>query len=172
MTDIDALFERIEAERKAWPIWKKARMWFKWNVAQPVRKFPREVRWFIQRGRRGWSDYDMWSMDSHIARLNIEMLARLREIAHGYPGGLTDGVDEPWYSEDDRVHFAAQNALIDAQIGFEGGDGFERWKAMLAYFEEGWRGAIAYIDDYEKDGHERFKAMMPLYAEWFGGLWD
>ena len=43
---------------------------------------------------------------------------------------------------------------------------------MLAYFEEGWRGAVTAIDDYDKVGHERFKTMIPLYAEWFGGLWD
>jgi len=172
MSNVEELFERIEAERKAWPIWKKASMQWRWKVAQPLRRFPREVRWFIQRGRRGWSDCDLWGMDGHIARLNVEMLSRLREIAHGYPAGLTNGTDEPWYSDEDRAKFAEQNARIDAQIGFTGDDGFERWKAMLTYFEDGWRGELAYLDDFDEAGHERFKAMMPLYAEWFGGLWD
>ena len=171
---LDSIMERVQAEREAWPIWKKAYMQFRWKIAQPVRRFPREVRWFVQRGRRGWSDYDLWGMDGHIARVNIEMLAELRRVAHGYPTGLTRGDEEAWLTDDDRARRWPEIQAIDAQIGFEGGpnDGFERWCAMLAYFEEGWRGALSEIEDFDESGREHFKAMLPLYGEWFGGLWD
>lgn len=113
-------------------------------------------------------------MDSYIARLNIEMLTRLRRDAHGSPIGLSRGDDESWLNDDERDARMVEIVKIDAQIDYEGdpNDGFERWRAMLAYFEEGWRGAIADIDDYDENGRERFRAMLPLYGEWFGGLWD
>jgi len=174
-TTFDDLMARIDAERREWSIFKKATMQFRWKVAQPAREFPRRVRWFIQRGRRGWSTCDMWGTDSHIARVNAEMMAELRRVAHGHPVGLSIESSEPWINNaDKRAEVMAQIEAIDVQIGFEGDydDGFERWKAMLTYFERGWRDAATYIDDMDIEAHDRFKAMLPLYGEWFGGLWD
>jgi hypothetical protein len=172
---LDQIFARIEAKREAWPIWRKVWMNARWHIFQPINRFPRRVRWFIQRGRRGWSTCDMWGADGHIARVNAEMIAELRRVAHGSPMGLgLDSIEDWGPSDEERNKVMAQIEAIDTQIGFEGdfNDGFERWKAMLAYFEAGWRSEIAYIEDYDTEGHERFKAMLPLYGEWFGGLWD
>jgi hypothetical protein len=171
---LDDLLDEIEERRRAWPLHRKIWMQFRWKVAQPVRHFPSRVRWFVQRGRRGWSTCDMWGADSHIARVNAEMIAELRRVAHGSPVGLGRGDDESYLTDEERDARMPDIERIDAQIGFEGdpNDGFGRWKAMLAYFEAGWRSEITYIEDYDTEGHERFKAMLPLYGEWFGGLWD
>jgi hypothetical protein len=45
----------------------------------------RQVRWFVQRGRRGWADRDMWSLDGYLCRVAGETVARLRDTGHGYP---------------------------------------------------------------------------------------
>ena len=44
-----------------------------------------EIKWFLQRGRRGWADRDTWSMDSYLERVIPGMLIRLANAAHGYP---------------------------------------------------------------------------------------
>jgi hypothetical protein len=171
--------ERIMAERKAWSRRKKIAMAAR-RVVSRVRYFPSQqihsVKWFIQRGRRGWSDCDLWNMDGHIARLNVEMLAELRSIAHGSPVGLGCSEDEQWLTPEQREERWNEIQKIDALIGFDGGrkaSGFDRWMAMLAYFEDGWRGVLRESDDnHYREDHEKFKTMMPLYAEWFGGLWD
>ncbi len=171
---LEDIMDRLAKERSQWSLRRKVWMNFRWKVAQPIERFPRQVRWFIQRGRRGWSDYDMWGMDYYMARLNIEMLVELRRNAHGYPGDLTNGTNEPWLDDDDRSRLTVKNALIDTQIGFKGDpdDGFERWRAMLAYFEHGWRCQVSHMEDVGDEGHERFKEMLPLYGEYFGALWD
>lgn len=50
-----------------------------------------QVKWFIQRGRRGWSDSDAWGWDSHHAQVMVGVLQYLRKHRHGYPVGLTPG---------------------------------------------------------------------------------
>ena len=38
-----------------------------------------EVKWFIQRGRRGYSDRDTWSLDQYLASWMPEALERLEK---------------------------------------------------------------------------------------------
>lgn len=49
----------------------------------------REVKWFIQRGRRGYADCDVWSVDGYLTRIVPQMLETLRKNAIGYPVGST-----------------------------------------------------------------------------------
>lgn len=55
-----------------------------------IREFPRRVKWFIQRGRRGWADCDVWNFDTYLARVIGEGAAKLRDISHGHPGELNE----------------------------------------------------------------------------------
>ena len=43
------------------------------------------VKHFIQRGRRGWSDRDLWSLDNHLEKILAGSLVRLADTAHGHP---------------------------------------------------------------------------------------
>ncbi len=42
------------------------------------------VKAFIQRGRRGWSDRDAWSMYSHVGPMMADMLKTMREKSWSY----------------------------------------------------------------------------------------
>jgi len=33
-----------------------------------------EIKQFVQRGRRGWADSDVWSVDHYVASILIQML--------------------------------------------------------------------------------------------------
>ena len=50
-----------------------------------------EVKWFIQRGMRGYSERDIWGWYSHHAVMMVGVLQYLRKHKHGYPIGLTPG---------------------------------------------------------------------------------
>lgn len=56
----------------------------------------RSVRWFIQRGRRGWSARDTWSFDLYICQVLSEGIAWLAEHDHGYPGYDDWDTPEKW----------------------------------------------------------------------------
>lgn len=172
---LDAIMERILAERRAWPLWRKVWMKFRWKVVQPLRRLPRQIKWYAQRARRGWADYDMWGADYYIARVNAELMADLRKWAHGHPMGLGTDSIRSWGVTDERyAEMVAEIEAIDAKIGYDGplSDGFERWKAMLTYFEDGWRAYLRFTDTMDPKDKAQFTEMLPLYGEWFDGLWD
>lgn len=54
-----------------------------------VRMFPENayynVKYFIQRGSRGWADRDTWSLDSYLANVLSYSLCYLKEHKHGTP---------------------------------------------------------------------------------------
>lgn len=70
-----------------------------------------EIRWFWQRGRRGWSIKDTWSFDLYICGVLSSGVAWLAEHDHGYPGVEPWETPEKWkaYLEDLAFRLAAWN---------------------------------------------------------------
>ena len=68
--------------------------WYNWaaNFPHPHRYFIHlnlPGKWFIQRGVRGYSDQDVWSIDMFLASIMPKMLRQLRgRIVHSTPLGL------------------------------------------------------------------------------------
>lgn len=58
-----------------------------WNNTLRPKRIRQHVAWFIQRGRRGWSDSDVWSTDSYITRVLGEMIGELSRTTQSWPGG-------------------------------------------------------------------------------------
>jgi len=92
MRTIEDLREAYEA-RKQWELdhpWRTfIKKWF-WKV--PFRVFPekivdscRRLRWFLQRGKRGFSEFDLWGMDEYLATLIRDMLRTYLKVNLGYP---------------------------------------------------------------------------------------
>jgi hypothetical protein len=46
------------------------------------------AKYFIQRGKRGYSDRDVWGWYSHHAEMMVGVLQHLRKYKHGHPIGL------------------------------------------------------------------------------------
>ena len=65
-----------------------------------------DVRFFIQRGKRGWSDRDAWGVDYYLAEIIPPMLRRLVEMGNGFPANnLTeDYTGEDWEKEFKKWH--------------------------------------------------------------------
>jgi transcriptional regulator with XRE-family HTH domain len=49
---------------------------------------------FIQRGTRGWSDSDLFEMDTYLAKLIGEMLGALAKTTNGYPDRSVNSFEE------------------------------------------------------------------------------
>ena len=65
----------------------KRLLWFERTKFVNPKEWYRQIKWFIQRGKRGYSDQDLWNADSHIART---VLAFIEMNRMGYPMGLTE----------------------------------------------------------------------------------
>lgn len=147
--------------------------WATYRFLQSIKYFPREVKWFIQRGYRGWADCDVWSFDSYIARVCTGGLKQLRDNASGTP--LHVFPKDHWDSssnkrdkeERERIDREARKAWrdqLDTMI-----DGFQ---AHLDAYD------IPFMEDYdaykvEVERHEKRRVNgMMLFVEHFSALWD
>jgi hypothetical protein len=68
-----------------------------WNdIFHPVR-LCRKVKWFFQRGSRGWADCDTWGLDDYLNSWMPKALVYLKAHKHGIPTSIfeeADGTDE------------------------------------------------------------------------------
>jgi hypothetical protein len=69
------------------------------------------VKWFLQRGWRGYADSDVWSLDWYLRKFMPQALGDLKS-GPGYPSGLTE---EKWNKilDDIAAGFLAAHALAD-----------------------------------------------------------
>ena len=71
----------------------------------------RKIKWFFQRGRRGFADVDVWNMDWYLEHLILNMLKQLRETKHGYPSCFE--TSEEWDEEFDKMIYYFEEAFED-----------------------------------------------------------
>ena len=86
-------FERTEDMFAAWD--KENEKWYNKYFVIPfhtsiyaIMEFPSKVKWFYQRGSRGWSDRSAWSIDTWLVNNLIPMLERLKRDKHGTPTSM------------------------------------------------------------------------------------
>lgn len=123
-----------------------------------------EIKQFVQRGRRGWADSDVWSVDHYVASILIQMLKKLKETKQGSPIELTE---EEWSDKLNQMieAFEAANRVIEDEYYEEIGDDAEIIrKASKEELEECNRRLEADIKIFE-DG-------MKIFTKYFFGLWD
>ena len=49
----------------------------------------RDIKWFIQRGKRGYSDCDVWGFDYYLSKVIKEGCLSIKNNCHGHPCDLT-----------------------------------------------------------------------------------
>jgi hypothetical protein len=93
---------------------------FKYNSWGNPCQMYRDIRWFIQRGRRGWSDRDTWSLDHYLSSWMPEALRHLKETKQGVPSSMFKPEDcgEEGNPTDIGLQQAQDrwNAIIDKMI--------------------------------------------------------
>lgn len=58
-----------------------------WNRVTDI---PNEIKWFFQRGMRGYADCDTWSLDYYISKWLPKALKDLSDRKIGHPGMIKD----------------------------------------------------------------------------------
>ena len=124
------------------------------------------AKWFIQRGRRGWSTRDNWSMYNYVGVMMADMLKNLRENGRGYHCVHgADVIEEHMLSGDDSCAEGWRSLLHRIEFGLRyyeyvhGGDCDER------YGFDGWR---AKMDSAQEVIVMAFRDL----GEYWGGMWD
>lgn len=121
-------------------------------------EWKRQIKWFFQRGFRGWDDRVAWSIDYHIAKMLPLWLEELRRNKQGIPFEMFNGL--PYEDEVNYTHSEESWKIAT-----------ERWNKIL---DEMIVGFNAYKDNNILEGEERekFNKGMELFVKHFENLWD
>lgn len=102
------------------------------------------IKWFIQRGYRGYSDSDSWGLDSYLCSWLPQAIRSLKD-SHGHPVGMT-----PW-GWNTRLEKMAQ--------------GFEAMQNLADL-------KFTYKSPEERIAWRQFHRGMKLFHKHFFSLWD
>lgn len=75
-------------------------MWIFYRIKYFVENFLYGIKRFIQRGKRGYSDYDIFDMSYWFVEVIVPMLKQLKETKHSYPCNMTE---EEWDNQLDKM---------------------------------------------------------------------
>lgn len=112
------------------------RRFFKYKVGTPAAWY-RRIKWFIQRGHRGWADCDTWSLDHYLNSWMPKALAHLKKYNHGVPCEMFDSMDE--YDSPSTTDSSMKIAI-------------ERWDTIMNKMIEGFKASKRIVDGlYEEE---------------------
>lgn len=142
-----------------------------------IKNFIYKIKWFIQRGKRGYSDYDILDISDWFIQVIVPMLKQLKETKCGYPCDMTE---EEWNNQLDKMircfmeisedgcsmRNEYENKVFESfDIEDINKDETEEHKKL----REKWLSREKEIDNYkEKMKIEAFN----LFSKYFWSLWD
>ncbi len=146
--DLEAYINEKMAERRWWERCWDFLAYRAWRNHNP-KEYYRRVKHFIQRGRRGYSDEDVWGLHYHLSEVLYRSLTDLRNNIHSYP--LDFQSSDEW------------KAVLDEMI-----EGF-----YLDVLDDEWQ--IEDIDERMKEYKRRERKLqrsLTLLKKYYGDLWD
>lgn len=115
------------------------------NIIEHIKDKFYEIKWFIQRGRRGYADCDVWDLQAYLSRVIADSVGQLRDKGVSYPVGVTY---EQW------------NSILSQIIeGFDACSNFDLERSL----ED-----PAYVDDVE----DKLDTSFDLFRRYFWDLWE
>lgn len=153
-----------------------------------------EIKWFIQRGKRGWSDSDVWSFDDYLSRVICQGIRKLRKSPWlGCPVGFLLVGEK---GDDESVPVSAIKQLTCGDSCDKDDKRFEEWNQMLGRIASGfevWIKRDEWFDTEEweeylklptnkeqaemstrkdKEAYDKLQESLELFKKYFVNLWD
>jgi len=128
--------------------------WLRNNKIMKI-SFLNNIKWFIQRGVRGYSDRDVWNLDTYIFKILSGGLIKLAHTTHGYPC--------PYPKNE---HTLTQSTTCTC--GYRWDSDLRKYAALFYKLAEGsFEG-----DDCMKKEEAAYQKSMEWLKENFSDLWD
>lgn len=155
-------------------------MWVFHRIKNFLTNIPKKIKFFYQRGKRGYSDQDVWSMDWWFFSVVIPMLKQLRDTKQGYPSEFK--TPEEWDRElDTMIHYfieateegCSEKNEYEEQYNKRWWDSFD--KKGMAYVIDDSELRDKYlqrsyeIDEYREDMKNKG---FEMFSKYFWNLWD
>ncbi len=120
-----------------------------------IKNIPSEIKYFIQRGKNGYAENDVWSLDSYLSRVISQSIRDLAKISHGYP-------DNPFSKNQGFKNFGEWKKTLNKIV-----DGFEAGIRLREEFFE-----LSKRHHLRKKLEHKNKKGWKLFQKYFMNLWD
>lgn len=148
--------------------------WIRHGIWQKIEEFPRNIKYFIQRGKRGYSDRDTWSFGFYLATVISGGIDKLIKDVHGRPCDLKSL--KQWKSILKKINrtFKTEEKIIDGELLFLPAKKYndKKRKDIIKFTKENnkeWD--INYRVMTKKENRE-YKEGWKLFEKFFESLWD
>ena len=145
-----------------------------YNLPESPMDIYRNIKWFIQRGKRGYADCDVWGYDEYLSKIIVDGLKDLKSQVHGVPNSpcfiSKDGKDVDlgaWKAILDEIIWTfevAQKIINDEWIRL---NSKERNKKSTNKFSKNYKYHIM-----TKEECSRYRNGWKLFQKHFFNLWD
>lgn len=129
----------------------------------------KEIKYFYQRGTRGYSDRDCWDIDSHLASIIPPMVRTLKDGC-GSPSKLYDPTSV------NNEHHKWHEIVEEIAQGFEAAEhiknlDYHRWVDST---NPKYKGCKEFSIDHEalKNYQDKMNRGLELFSKYFLSLWD
>ena len=131
-----------------------------YRILLKIREIPIKVKWFLQRGRRGFAECDVWNLQNYLSNLIASSVRELKEIQSGIP-------DEIWIKgkTEKRATSEWDTILERIIISFESLRDIDKISDMEMFDA---KESAKIYKQVEKDAQVGLK----LFIKYFNSLWD
>ena len=123
-------------------------------VIYDILYFPRKVKWFIERGKNGFAENDVWGFDQYLAKVIFGGMKQLQKNMQGAPTGLSE---KQWSKILDKI-----------QLGFT--EYLNRNEYYNKFEDEIW--SDKHHREMDKRINKNLSCSFELLETYFQNLWD
>lgn len=117
---VDDMLAKMDAEERKHPVLTFLRKKIYYPILRiptRIKDFLYSIKYFVQRGKRGYADCDIWGFDYYLARVIKEGVKRIKKVKHGVPMHVfkhNDGTDKHGNVTDEAMIKAGRryNAIL------------------------------------------------------------
>jgi len=144
----------------------------------------RNIRWFIQRGKRGYSDYDIWGFDYYLIKVISKGIKELQRQVHGVPGNIAekfkdkndpDGIDnamKEWKRILGEIAWTFESAHKVNENDWILINNEKQRNKLTKFYDELNKSQDYFCYIMTKEECKRYREGWKLFQKYFFNLWD
>ena len=139
-------------------------------IVAPIQDTIMYTKRFIQRGRRGYGDCDMWSMHAYITEVILKMLKQLKKECYGHPT-FKDLTEKDYNKGMKRWKDILQQMIDGFQILYDCEYSLKEWGVYYTTKQK-LKMAKSGLKFTTREEEKKVKKAFELFVKYYHSLWD
>jgi len=144
--------------------------WLRWliyNLPDAPKDCYNTIKWFIQRGIRGYSDFDTWDLDGYLSKVIKNSVIDLQKNGCGLPN---DCNEKEWDEIMNKIIITFHTSELIAEGRYIYFSTYEHDYKNYAQFKKVLKDTKVFVMSY--DDCKRYEKGWELFKKYFNNLWD